>query len=100
MRLTCQQQQFIQRTVKDYFGEDTNVYLFGSRTDDRKRGGDIDLLIEATKNSGDILNKKLMVLTKLHLTWGEQKIDIVVTEKRQEDDRLVIHEARKSGILL
>jgi len=36
----------IRTAVAETFGEDANIWLFGSRVDDNKRGGDIDLLIE------------------------------------------------------
>ncbi len=40
------QQSTIRTAVAETFGEDANIWLFGSRVDDNKRGGDIDLLIE------------------------------------------------------
>ena len=45
MRLNSKEIQSIVRIAKEIYGEDVSVYLFGSRTDDTKRGGDIDLLI-------------------------------------------------------
>jgi len=32
--------------AKRHFGNNIRLYLFGSRVDDQKRGGDIDLFIE------------------------------------------------------
>ena len=46
MRVTPQQQSVIRTAVAETFGETANIWLFGSRVDDNKRGGDIDLLIE------------------------------------------------------
>ena len=37
----------IAETVSHLAGADAVVYLFGSRLDDRMKGGDIDLLIES-----------------------------------------------------
>jgi len=34
--------------AKQYFGNDSKLYLFGSRVYDDKKGGDIDLLLEKT----------------------------------------------------
>jgi hypothetical protein len=46
MRLTELQIAAIRETAAEIFGNDAGVWLFGSRTDDQKRGGDIDLLIQ------------------------------------------------------
>ena len=41
MRLNEKEITAIKKAVQKNFGKDTSVYLFGSRTDDAKRGGDI-----------------------------------------------------------
>lgn len=46
MRLRATQAQTIVRLVRAYAGADCRVYLFGSRTDDKARGGDVDLIVE------------------------------------------------------
>lgn len=46
MRLCDLQVQTIRRLVRAYAGSDCRVYLFGSRTDDKARGGDVDLVVE------------------------------------------------------
>lgn len=43
MRITEQQAFVIKKTILRFFGEDSSVMLFGSRADDDKRGGDIDI---------------------------------------------------------
>ena len=45
MRLQSKEIETILRVAKDIYGDDVRVYLFGSRLNDTKRGGDIDLLI-------------------------------------------------------
>lgn len=54
---------------------DAKLYLFGSRVDDTKRGGDIDLLIVS-----DELTKKDLRLLRVDFFkhFGEQKLDIVL----------------------
>jgi len=61
-----------------------DLYLFGSRADDTKKGGDIDLLVvvpESSKTSTVELKGKIrnQIFTKL----DEQKIDITVATKEE-----------------
>ena len=46
MRLEPEQIESIKTAVAECMGADGRVYLFGSRTDDQARGGDIDLYVE------------------------------------------------------
>ena len=46
MRLSVDQTRLILRCVRQHFGADARVKLFGSRLDDSARGGDVDLLVE------------------------------------------------------
>jgi predicted nucleotidyltransferase len=81
MRLSDDEIKTIKKLALDHFGPGVKVYLFGSRTDDRKKGGDIDLFI--THSNKEQLNsrKKLGFLTDLILKIGEQKIDVVLDKK-------------------
>ena len=46
MRLSPAERRAIDTAAREAFPPGTRVMLFGSRTDDARRGGDIDLLIE------------------------------------------------------
>ena len=46
MRISPEQAQAIRHLAHQVAGEDARVRLFGSRLDDRARGGEIDLLLE------------------------------------------------------
>ena len=48
MRLTSEQRERIVRIVRARAGDDAAVWLYGSRTHDDRRGGDVDLLIRAS----------------------------------------------------
>ena len=48
MRLTSEQVETVLQTIRRQADESARVYLFGSRLDDRARGGDVDLFIETT----------------------------------------------------
>jgi predicted nucleotidyltransferase len=74
MRLKKEEQNIIVNTIKSMDGN-AEVYLFGSRTDDNKRGGDIDILVLSSKLE---LTEKLKILVKLHKHLGERKIDLLI----------------------
>jgi predicted nucleotidyltransferase len=83
VRLTKQEVLSIQQAFKESFGGGS-VYLFGSRVDDSKRGGDIDLYIEPANplSSRELLEKKIRFKLKLYDAIGEQKIDVVVSKDK------------------
>lgn len=76
MRLTPEEQLIITAAVAAQDPQ-AEVWLFGSRADDSKRGGDIDLLI-FSQILGD--DGKDAVWWELQEKLGEQKIDIVVAK--------------------
>lgn len=43
MRITSLEKEIIRSSVKKHFGGNADVYIFGSRVDDDRKGGDIDL---------------------------------------------------------
>jgi predicted nucleotidyltransferase len=59
--------------------KNAQIYIFGSRIDDTKKGGDIDILIigDDYKNLRDIRKIKILLKEKL----GEQKIDLMYQKK-------------------
>ena len=79
------------------------MFLFGSRVDDTKRGGDIDLLVEVPSRVDDTVRKKLRIISAIQRRIGEQKIDLIITYLREfsaADTPLIIENARKEGVLL
>lgn len=76
MRLKSAEIAAIKNTVQK-FDPQARVYLYGSRVDDDKKGGDIDLLVFSGKIA---LLDKLKIKVDLHTQLGEQKIDLLVTE--------------------
>lgn len=59
------------------------VWLFGSRTDDSKRGGDIDIAILSEMIKNDVM-KEIQVRRYICDRIGEQKIDIVASAEGKE----------------
>lgn len=99
MRLSSTQQQSIREEVARTFGRDAVVRLFGSRTDDQSRGGDIDLHIESSGTPADLLDRELKLQARLQRRLGERRIDIVVYGG-QGKLRPIDTQARKAGIPL
>lgn len=87
MRLTPQQRQIIRNAGLHHFG--VVPLLFGSRLDESKRGGDIDLFIPGSWSAAEAVQRKLRFCAELHQQLGEQKIDVVVQRDREREiDRL------------
>ncbi len=56
------------------------VYLFGSRIDDSRAGGDIDLLIYSPATSEPDLDTKTKIHWSILEQIGEQKLDMIFTD--------------------
>lgn len=96
MRLTPAEQQIIREAALSRFG--VRPRLFGSRVDDTKRGGDIDLYIEAQMSAKEAFDREMHLAADLYLALGDQKIDIVVNTGRL--DLPIYQVARTQGVLL
>jgi len=59
------------------------VWLFGSRTDDSKKGGDIDIAIFSEKINKNVM-QEIQVRRFICDKIGEQRIDIVTTNSGKE----------------
>ena len=81
MRLSSEEVQGIKNALSEIDNKAV-VYLFGSRMDDNKKGGDIDLLIFSKKMG---LSQKIDFKTKLWDILDEQKIDVVVADKHNKN---------------
>jgi len=89
VRLTAAEISAIQKTSRHFWGETVSMWLFGSRVDDSKRGGDIDLLVIASNEHERIafFKNEIDFLIELKSIIGEQKIDIVfATRQSLEND--------------
>ncbi len=95
MRLSEYEQEAIKKVFLEIF-ENGKIYLFGSRVDDTKKGGDIDLYIEPTQCQ-NLVSKKIDFLVKLKNIIGDQKIDVVMG---RGEDRMIDQIAKKEGVLL
>ena len=75
MRISAEERRLFVETVRNC-DPDARVWLFGSRVDDGKKGGDIDLAILSGK-IGRI--ERMRIVHDIVEVMGEQKIDVVVS---------------------
>jgi predicted nucleotidyltransferase len=80
MRITEHEKNVIIDAVKST-DSNAKVWLFGSRTDDSKKGGDIDIGIFSSEV--DVMGE-IEIRQKICDKIGEQKIDLVVSKDGQE----------------
>lgn len=102
MRLRPEEKEAIAQAAREVFAPGTAVLLFGSRTDDRRRGGDVDLLIEtpAPMPPAELVARRTRFVARLYRSLDEQRIDTVITTRGEPDARPVVVAARKTGVLL
>ena len=93
MRLNKDEISVIRETILA-LDRQAQIYLFGSRADDSKRGGDIDLLIMSQILTRDAAGK---IRWRLWECLGEQKIDILIAQDTTDP---FVRIALKEGVQL
>ena len=94
MRLKDKEIELIKKVIVSIF-KDAEVYIFGSRIDENKRRGDIDLYI-IPKNQEELFLKKIKTQAKLEELL-HKPIDIKVAKYKS---RAIEKEALKNRIKL
>ena len=82
MRLTAEEISAIKVAAAEVFGREAQVRLFGSRVDDEKRGGDIDLHLTLSDDQGvncAPLAAQAAFLERLFHRIEERRVDVVLT---------------------
>ena len=90
MRISSEEIDFLKREILAHV-PDAVVYLFGSRVDDGKKGGDIDIMV--------LSDKKISWKEKARIRWqyfekfGEQRLDIISSTFNEPNPfkELVLH---------
>lgn len=82
------------------FSKGDRLWLFGSRVNPNKKGGDIDLYVETQIQDLSLLvEKKHRFISDLKLKIGDQKIDLILNFPG--NIKLPIYDlAKKEGVLL
>lgn len=96
MRLTSHERQVIRELGMRHFGRVPR--LFGSRLDDKRRGGDIDLLIATDLPAPEAARRRIDLLADLWIALGERKIDILLDDGCISEP--VYERARREGVAL
>jgi predicted nucleotidyltransferase len=92
MRLTTSEADAIREEVSR-LDPAAELYLYGSRTDDAARGGDIDLLVVSDKLAlRDVLCLRIRILDRI----GWQQLDLVARRRNQLNDTIAIM-AKETG---
>src|SRR4051794_20650728 len=102
MRLSASERRAIDAAAREAFPAGTRVLLFGSRVDDTRRGGDIDLLVEPPQSlaADDLVARRSRFIARLYRLLDEQRIDVLVTDGNEDDAHPVIQAARAQGLEL
>ena len=85
MRLSEADIESIVNLANLHFGDDVQVFLFGSRANNQQQGGDIDLLIRNPNNGQLKIRAKINFITDLILQIGDQKIDVVLENQANKN---------------
>jgi predicted nucleotidyltransferase len=99
MRLTEEEIHAIEACARRHFGVGCKVRVFGSRVDDTRRGGDIDLHVETDSPESASLQNELKFRLDLADRIGEQRVDVIVRAPGHKP-RAIDLIADETGILL
>ncbi|MEY6433629.1 nucleotidyltransferase domain-containing protein [Thioalkalicoccus limnaeus] len=100
MRISEQQRQLAVARLRECFGPDSVIWLFGSRVEDRRRGGDVDLYVEAEQEpDAGRLTAEMAVAIDLEDLFEGVSVDLLV--RYPGDAERPIHRiAKQRGLLL
>jgi predicted nucleotidyltransferase len=96
MRLSAAEVEAITRLAARHFGAGCEVRLFGSRVDNARRGGDIDLHVVPAAPVLASLDREPDFLVALKEAIGDQRIDLAV-QSPGAPDRAIDALARETG---
>lgn len=103
MRISRPQITRAKGLVRHYFGDDAELRLFGSRTDDAKRGGDYDFFVETSLDDAEqIAVRRLALMAALQATpeFEDERVDVVVKRRSSSLDLPIYTCALAEGLRL
>lgn len=78
MRLTPKQISAIRQCVAELAGGAAHVWLFGSRVDDNRRGGDVDLLVTLDEPVAEPALLAAQLAAKASRSMYGRKVDVLL----------------------
>ena len=99
MRLSAHDREAICRVAGELAGPGARLLLFGSRTNDELRGGDIDLLIELPEVTPQRFALADRIAARIQRAIGMRRIDVLVADPTTPESP-VLSAARQAGVLL
>jgi len=84
MRLEISQIQAIKKALNRVLNAPYKVWIFGSRADAQKKGGDIDLFIETDIVISNHAEMICRIYGALIMALGDRKIDILLKDSQTE----------------
>ncbi len=95
MRLSETEQQCILEATRQNFGDDAKAWLFGSRADDTRRGGEVDLYIDTRQRNNLMAELRCQMAIEESL---DLHVDLVVNDHVK--DMPIYKIAKKQGVQL
>jgi len=96
MRLSEETILILKKTISKYI-KNPKIILFGSRVDDNKKGGDIDILVQTNENVD--IQKQIEILTMCEINGIERKIDMLFQTPHSKEQN-IFQTAIKEGVVL
>ncbi len=99
MRFSEQDRAKLKRAVCDIVGAGAATRVFGSRLDDSRRGGDLDIYVEVETALQNPAWTAAQIVARAQHYLGDRRIDVVLKDAVSVE--LPIHQiARETGVLL
>lgn len=96
MRISNRILGIIKLSINKSYGN-VPLYLFGSRVNDKKRGGDIDIAVDCNMSQKEFNKNKIKFISSMVSLGYDLKIDLV---KYNNTDKLLSDEIKRTSILI
>jgi predicted nucleotidyltransferase len=94
MRLSEQERRLIREAALRHFGQAPR--LFGSRLDDSRGGGDIDLLVPTDLPPAEAALRRIDLLADRWIALGERKVDVLLDDGASHAP--IVERARRDAV--